>query len=615
MSESSSERHGSGFDPRPVLKRLPHRPGVYRFIDRRGGILYVGKARDLRKRVSAYFRTGIPAGKTGQMVLQVADIEVSVTGSEGEALILENELIKAHRPRFNVLLRDDKSYPFIHLSSRHPFPRLSFYRGSRKIDGRLFGPYPSAGAVRETLGLLQKLFRIRSCEDSFFSHRSRPCLQYQIERCSGPCVGLVSAEDYQENLDRAVRFLEGRSDDVIDELAEKMESAAEKLEYEEAARYRDQIGRLRQVRQHFATAHRDRGDMDLIATSEQAGIYCVSVIFIRGGRNLGSRTWIPGVHPGTSAEEVIGAFVTQFYNGRPVPHEVIVDRCFEEASLLEDALAERAGRKVTIRHRVRGERARWLELAAENATHGLHLHIASKAGMLEQLTALGEALGLAESPQRIECFDVSHTGGESTVASCVVFGSEGAIKADYRRFNITEVAAGDDYGALRQALMRRYTRIKRGEAALPDLLLVDGGKGQLGEAVGVLDELQIEGVDVGAVAKGRSRRPGQEQVFLAGRKRPFILRPESPALRLIQQIRDEAHRFAIAGHRQRRGKARRRSILEDVPGLGPKRRSLLLREFGGLHGVDKASIEDLAKVRGISRSLAEKIYNTLHPSE
>ena len=615
MSKSSSDPPVSGFDPRPVLKRLPHRPGVYRFIDARGRVLYVGKARDLRKRVSAYFRSGIPAGKTGQMVQKVADIEVSVTGSEGEALILENELIKAHRPRFNVLLRDDKSYPFIHLSLQHPFPRLSFYRGSRKIEGRLFGPYPSAGAVRETLGLLQKLFRIRSCEDSFFSHRSRPCLQYQIERCSGPCVGLVSSEDYQENLDRAVRFLEGRSDDVIDELAGKMESAAEKLEFEEAARYRDQIGRLRQVRQHFAAAHRDRGDMDLIATREQAGIYCVAVVFIRGGRNLGSRTWIPGVHPGTSAEEVIGAFITQFYNGRPVPHEVIVDRRFEEADLLETALAERAGRKVHIRFRVRGERARWLELAAENAGHGLQLHIASKAGMLEQLTALGEALGLAESPQRIECFDVSHTGGESTVASCVVFGSEGAVKADYRRFNITEVTAGDDYGALRQALMRRYTRIKRGEAPLPDLLLVDGGKGQLGEAVGVLDELQIEGVDVGAVAKGRSRRPGQEQVFLAGRKRPFILRPESPALRLIQQIRDEAHRFAIAGHRERRGKARRRSILEDVPGLGPKRRSLLLREFGGLHGVDKASIEDLAKVKGISRTLAEKVYNTLHPSE
>jgi excinuclease ABC subunit C len=615
MSDEPANATVAGFDPKPVLTRLPHRPGVYRFLDEAGRILYVGKARDLRKRVQAYFRAGIPGGKTEQLVRKVADIEVTVTGSEGEALILENELIKAHRPRFNVLLRDDKSYPFIHLTSQQAFPRLSFYRGTRKVEGRLFGPYPSAGAVRETLSLLQKLFRIRSCEDSFFSHRSRPCLQYQIQRCSGPCVGLISSEDYQDELGRAIRFLEGRSDEVVDELVKKMEAASKQLEFEEAARLRDQIGRLRHVQQHFATAHRDRGNLDVIATSEQAGIYCVSVVFIRGGRNLGSRTWIPKAHPATAAEEVVGAFIAQFYNGRPIPHEIVVDRDFDDAVLLASALSERAGRKVSIRHRVRGERARWLEQAAQNARHGLDLHIASKAGMLAQLGSLGDALGLGETPQRIECFDVSHTGGESTVASCVVFGREGAIKADYRRFNITEVQAGDDYGALRQALMRRYTRIKRGEAALPDLLLVDGGKGQLGEAVRVLDELQIEGVHVGAVAKGRSRRPGQEQVFLAGRRRPFILPPDSPALRLIQQIRDEAHRFAIAGHRQRRGKNRRRSVLEDVPGLGPKRRSLLLREFGGLHGVDQASVEDLARVKGISRLLAEKIYDTLHPAD
>lgn len=615
MTSKGTGGNGAAFDPRPVLKRLPHRPGVYRFLNDHGKILYVGKARDLRKRVAAYFRSGIPAGKTGQLVQQIADIEVTVTGSEGEALILENELIKAHRPRFNVLLRDDKSYPFIHLSSKHAYPRLSFYRGPRRIEGRLFGPYPSAGAVRETLNLLQKLFRIRSCEDSFFAHRSRPCLQYQIQRCSGPCVGLVSSDEYQEDLDRAVRFLEGRSDAVVEELVAKMESAAERLEFEEAARCRDQIGRLRHVQQHFATVHRDRGDVDVVAVDEQAGLYCVAVVFIRGGRNLGSRTWIPRVVSGTATEEVLGAFVTQFYIGRPIPHEVVVDRDFEEAGLLESALTERGGRNVAIRSRVRGERARWLDQARQNARHGLELHIASKAGMAEQLAALGDALNLAETPLRIECFDVSHTGGESTVASCVVFGGEGAIKSDYRRFNIGEVQAGDDYGALRQALMRRYTRIKRGEAALPDLLMVDGGKGQLSEAVRVLDELQIEGVEIAAVAKGRSRRPGQEQVFLAGRNRPFILRPDSPALRLIQQIRDEAHRFAISGHRQRRGKSRRRSVLEDVPGLGPKRRSLLLREFGGLHGVDKASIEDLARVRGISRHLAKKIYDTLHPAE
>lgn len=601
------------FNPRPVLRRLPHRPGVYLFLNGEGAVVYVGKARDLRKRVSSYFRAGIPGGKTGQLVRRVRKIEVTVTGSEGEALILENNLIKEHRPRFNVLLRDDKSYPFIHLSSEHPYPRLSFYRGTRKIEGRLFGPYPSAGAVRETLNLLQKLFRIRSCEDSFFAHRSRPCLQYQIQRCSGPCVGLVSGNKYSDDVSHAVQFLEGRSDEVVTDLAEKMEAASKRLEFEEAARFRDQINRLKTVQQQFAGANRDRGDIDVLAVAEQAGVHCVAVMFVRGGRNLGSRTWVPRTSPGTREREVLGAFVAQYYLGRPIPNEILLAGQVDEVELLELALSERAGRSVSIRHRVRGERARWIELAAENARHGVELHIASQAGMQAQLEQIGERLGLGETPARIECFDISHTAGEATVASCVVFGKEGPLKSDYRRFNIADVPAGDDYGAMRQALMRRYTRIKRGEAQLPDLLMVDGGKGQLAEAVRVMDELQIEGVEIVAISKGRSRRPGQEQVFLAGRERPFILRPNSPALLLIQQIRDEAHRFAIAGHRQRRGKRRKRSVLEDVKGLGPKRRTMLLREFGGLHGVNAASVEDLARVKGISRTLARLVYETLHP--
>ncbi|UCC15200.1 MAG: excinuclease ABC subunit UvrC [Gammaproteobacteria bacterium] len=601
------------FNPRPVLRRLPHRPGVYLFLNGEGAVVYVGKARDLRKRVSSYFRAGIPGGKTGQLVRRVRKIEVTVTGSEGEALILENNLIKEHRPRFNVLLRDDKSYPFIHLSSEHPYPRLSFYRGTRKIEGRLFGPYPSAGAVRETLNLLQKLFRIRSCEDSFFAHRSRPCLQYQIQRCSGPCVGLVSGNKYSDDVSHAVQFLEGRSGEVVTDLAEKMEAASKRLEFEEAARFRDQINRLKTVQQQFAGANRDRGDIDVLAVAEQAGVHCVAVMFVRGGRNLGSRTWVPRTSPGTREREVLGAFVAQYYLGRPIPNEILLAGQVDEVELLELALSERAGRSVSIRHRVRGERARWIELAAENARHGVELHIASQAGMQAQLEQIGERLGLGETPARIECFDISHTAGEATVASCVVFGKEGPLKSDYRRFNIADVPAGDDYGAMRQALMRRYTRIKRGEAQLPDLLMVDGGKGQLAEAVRVMDELQIEGVEIVAISKGRSRRPGQEQVFLAGRERPFILRPNSPALLLIQQIRDEAHRFAIAGHRQRRGKRRKRSVLEDVKGLGPKRRTMLLREFGGLHGVNAASVEDLARVKGISRTLARLVYETLHP--
>ncbi|MDH4031119.1 MAG: excinuclease ABC subunit UvrC [Chromatiales bacterium] len=614
MTEKTPSAPDPGdFNPRPILRRLPHRPGVYLFLDDKERVLYVGKARDLRKRVSSYFRAGIPGGKTGQLVQRVRKIEVTVAGSEGEALILESNLIKEHRPRFNVLLRDDKSYPFIHLSSEHPYPRLSFYRGTRKIDGRLFGPYPSAGAVRETLNLLQKLFRIRSCEDSFFAHRSRPCLQYQIQRCSGPCVGVVGGDKYSEDVEHAVRFLEGRSGEVVNDLASRMEAASQHLEFEEAARLRDQINRLKSVQQQFAGANRDRGDIDVLAVAEQAGVHCVAVMFVRGGRNLGSRTWVPRTAPGTEDSEVLGAFAAQYYFGRPIPNEILLAGPVDDVELLEAALAERAGRSVSIRHRVRGERARWVELAVENARHGVELHIASKAGMQAQLEQVGESLGFGETPGRIECFDISHTAGESTVASCVVFGKEGPLKSDYRRFNIADVQAGDDYGAMRQALLRRYTRIKRGEAQLPDLLMVDGGKGQLAEAVKVLDELQIEGVEIVAVAKGRSRRPGQEQVFLAGRERPFILRPNSPALRLIQQIRDEAHRFAIAGHRQRRGKRRKRSVLEDIKGLGPKRRTLLLREFGGLHGVNAASVEDLARVKGISRTLARLIYETLHP--
>ncbi|MGI9265871.1 MAG: excinuclease ABC subunit UvrC [Gammaproteobacteria bacterium] len=601
------------FNPRPILRRLPHKPGVYRFLDVEGKILYVGKASDLRKRVSSYFRAGIPGGKTGKLVLRIWDIEVTVTGSEGEALILENNLIKKHRPWFNVLLRDDKSYPYIHLNSQHEYPRLSFYRGRRKIPGRLFGPYPSAGAVRETLNLLQRVFRIRSCEESFFRNRSRPCLQYQIRRCSGPCVGMISAEDYAKDVGYALQFLDGKSGKLVNELADRMDEAAEDLNFELAAVFRDQITRLKSIQQQFGGAERDRGDIDVIGLSEQAGVFCVAVMFVRGGHNLGSRTWVPRATPGTEDGEVLGAFLTQYYSHRPVPAEIVIDREIPDGELIQMALSEQAGRKVQIRWRVRGERARWQDLVAQNARYGVELHIASRSGMQAQLESMQQSLGLAETPRRIECFDISHTAGEATVASCVVFGPEGAIKADYRRFNIADIEPGDDYGAMRQALLRRYTRVKRGEAALPDLLMLDGGKGQLTQAIDVMTELQMEAVEIVAVAKGPSRRPGQESLFLAGRKRPFILPPNSKALRLVQQVRDEAHRFAIAGHRQRRRKTRQRSVLEDVPGLGPKKRSALLKEFGGLQGVSRASADDLSAVNGISNKLARLIFDTLHP--
>lgn len=609
-----SEEAG-GFDPRPVLRRLGHRPGVYRMLGGNGEILYVGKARDLKKRVSSYFRSTPRAGRTGFLVKQVRDIEVTVTRTEAEALVLENTLIKAHKPRFNVLLKDDKSFPYIRLDTSHAYPRLSFYRGSRRVPGRLFGPYPNVAAVRATLRDLQRLFRIRPCEDSYFAHRSRPCLQYQIERCSAPCVGLISEQDYARDLDHAIRFLEGRGHEIKSELVRQMERAAEKLEFEAAARYRDQVARLAAIQESAVGGEAGALEADALAVAEQGGLHCVAAMFIRGGRILGSRSWFLRVAPETEPAEVLGAFVAQHYLDGSPPAEILTSVALADEALLSDALSEQASRQVTVRHRVRAVRSRWLEMAAENARQSLELRLAGTAGFAAQLAALGEALSLDDAPGRVECFDVSHTGGESTVASCVVFNADGPLKSDYRRFNISGVAPGDDYGALRQALMRRYSRLKRGEAPMPDLLLVDGGAGQLAEAQSVLNELQLDGVEVAAVAKGPTRRPGLERLFLAGQPEPLILPRGSGALHLVQQVRDEAHRFAIAGHRQRRAKARRVSPLEGISGLGPKRRRQLLSELGGMQGVASAGVTDLAKVPGISRDLAHRIYDALHPAE
>jgi excinuclease ABC subunit C len=606
---------GAAFDPGPMLKRLGHRPGVYRMLDADGEILYVGKARDLRKRVTSYFRAAIPGGKTGALVRLIRGVEVTVTRSEAEALVLENDLIKRHRPRFNILLRDDKSFPYIRLHTDHAFPRLSFYRGPRKAAGRLFGPYPNSVAVRATLNELQKLFRIRSCEDPYFANRSRPCLQHQIDRCSAPCVGLVSEADYAEDLGHAVRFLEGRGREVIEDLGRKMEAASERLAFEEAAGYRDRIARLSQIQESTVGGPAGQQEVDALGVAEKAGHFCVTAVFIRGGRNAGSRSWFPRAAAGSTPEEVVGAFVAQHYLGGAVPREIVTPLALGDEELLSRTLSAQAGRQVAVRHRVRGERARWLQMAAENARQALDLELAGKAGFSAQLAALGEALGTGQAPSRLECFDVSHTGGEAAVASCVVFGPEGAQKTDYRRFNIEGIEPGDDYAGLGQALTRRYSRLKKGEGVLPDVLFVDGGRGQLARAVEVLEELQVEGVQVVAIAKGPSRKPGMEQLFLAGHRRPLILPRDSSALHLVQQIRDEAHRFAIAGHRHKRGKARRTSLLEDIPGLGPKRRRALLKAFGGLREISAAGADDLARVPGISRALAERIYETLHPTD
>lgn len=599
-------------DPRQLLKQMPSRPGVYRMLDAHGTVLYVGKAKDLKRRVASYFSRSLNR-RLQTMVAQIADIEVAVTRTEGEALLLENNLIKSLRPRFNVLLRDDKSYPYIRLSVRDEFPRLAFYRGSRKGGDRFFGPYPSAWSVRETLQLLQKIFPVRQCEDSFFRNRSRPCLQYQIKRCSGPCVGLVSARDYADDVEHTIKFLDGRTKEVVDELAERMEQAAGQLQYERAAVLRDQIAILRRIQERQYVSG-EGGDLDIVACAQEGGVSCVQVFFIRAGRNLGNKAFFPKTPEETPGSGVVAAFLAQFYGDKPIPPEIVVSPAPEDRDLLESAFTEQGGRRVAIKSRVRADRARWLEMARANAVLALKSRLGSQAGYTRRLSALREALELDEQPARMECFDVSHTGGERTVASCVVFDSEGPRKSDYRRFNIDQATPGDDYAAMQQALTRRYARVKEGEFPFPDLLFIDGGRGQLGSAREALQELAISGVTLVGVSKGPARRPGTEQLWLSGRHAAVILSADSPAMHLVQQIRDEAHRFAITGHRQRRAKARTKSVLEEIAGVGPKRRQRLLRQFGGIQGLTRAGVEDIARVEGVSRALAQQIYEAFHHS-
>ncbi|MCG8369566.1 MAG: excinuclease ABC subunit UvrC [Proteobacteria bacterium] len=600
------------FEIKSFLRGLTHRPGVYRMLDAKHKVIYVGKARDLKKRVSTYFQRSQAAPKTAAMMERVARVDVTVVNTEAEALVLEYNLIKQHKPRFNVLLRDDKSYPYIYASTNQKFPRLRFHRGARKGRGRYFGPYPSARAVRQTLNDLQKLFMIRNCEDSFFNNRTRPCLQYQIKRCTAPCVGIVDAAQYRKDIDAAIQFLEGRNESVVNAFVTRMEQASRAQEYEQAARFRDQIAKLKAVEAKQLVKRGDRKDLDVLGFASNAAVHCVTVVFIRNGSVIGSRDHFPRLPGETDKAKLLNGFVTQYYLGRDAPAEIVLDAEIEDAAVLEQELRVRAGRKVAIRHRVRGDRARWLAMARTNAQQGLNLRVASNATIQRQFAALGDAFGLEEAPERLECFDVSHTSGEATVASCVVFNTAGPLKSDYRRFNLSPASAGDDYAAMAEALRRRYKRVKKGEVPTPDVLFIDGGKGQLAEAMKVLAELELDWLTVVSVAKGRARRPGAERLYRPGDDRPMQLPPDSPALLAIQQVRDEAHRFAIAGHRQRRARARRESPLERIPGLGPKKRRELLRQFGGLQGVAGAGVDDLVKVRGIGRSLAETIYNELH---
>jgi excinuclease ABC subunit C len=602
------------FDAKSFVDSLPARPGVYRMLDAQNGILYVGKARNLKSRVSSYFQPGNVQPKVLALVARTANMEVTITNSDTEALLLEFNLIKKHRPRFNVVLRDDKSFPFVHLETDHEFPRLSFYRGSRKEPGRFFGPYPSAGAVRETLQQLQKLFRLRNCEDTYFANRSRPCLQYQIQRCTAPCVGLISKESYARDAGAAIKVLEGRDDEVQQELGRRMETAAERLEFEEAARLRDQLANLKVIQaQQIMTSGSDH-DADVIAVVAGNGEYCVALMFVRGGRSLGSTTFFPRA-PFAELPEVLAQFVGQYYLERESPPEILVERDFDEMEVLEVSLAERSGHRVRITSSVRGIRARWLEMMRNNAEQALKMRSLARTSFESSLDELREVLNLDEAPNRIECFDISHTGGTDTVASCVVFGVEGPLKSDYRRFNIAGIQPGDDYAAMYQALTRRYKRVRDGEITAPDLLLIDGGKGQLAEAAKVIEELGIKGMTLVGVAKGADRRPGQEQLFLLGQETPTILAPDSSALHLIQRVRDEAHRFAIAGHRRKRAKRHNQSILETIPGLGPVKRRELLKQFGGLQGILRAGIDDFVQIRGLGRELAQVIYEHLHPGQ
>ncbi|WP_018868355.1 MULTISPECIES: excinuclease ABC subunit UvrC [unclassified Thioalkalivibrio] len=602
----------TGFDSKAFLKTLTQSPGVYQMLDASGGVLYVGKARNLRSRVASYFRGSDDRGpRIRSMVRQIADIRVAVTHTEAEALLLEANLIKRHRPRYNVLLRDDKSYPYIFVSSQE-YPRLGFHRGAKKKGVRYFGPYPSAGAVRESLALLQKLFQVRQCEDSVFAHRSRPCLQYQIGRCTAPCVGYITPEEYARDVESSVQFLQGKSEVVIADLMQRMEAASERLDFEHAARLRDQIARLRQIsEQQFVSG--GEGDADVIALAQEAGAVAVEIFFVRGGQNLGNRELFPNVPEATDTSEIMAAVLAQYYAEREPPARVLLSHEPEGAPALEAFLMERRdGRKVQLAWSLRGDRARWLDMARRNAELALKTRIASQAGQAARLDALTAELNLENPPKRMECFDISHTGGERTVASCVVFGPEGPIKSDYRRFNIDGIEPGDDYAAMHQALSRRFARLKKGEGQEPDILFIDGGKGQVTQALNVLADLGLDHIRVIGVAKGEERRPGMETLILSGVEAPSILPAHSGALHLIQQIRDEAHRFAITGHRARRAKARKESTLESIPGLGPKRRSALLRHFGGLRGVARAGVDELSKVPGIHRRLAQAIYDQFH---
>ncbi|HEB78214.1 MAG TPA: excinuclease ABC subunit UvrC [Methylothermaceae bacterium] len=605
MSETAA------FDLEAFLANLTTCPGVYQMLDAGGRPLYIGKAANLRKRVTSYFR-GQATPRQRVMLSKLARIEVTVTRTEGEALLLENQLVKRHQPRYNICLKDDKSYPYIYVSTEHPFPRVSFHRGGQSRPGRYFGPYPSASAVRQTLKLLQKVFPVRQCEDSYYNHRSRPCLQYQIRRCTAPCVGYVDEDRYRQDVEHTIRFLQGDGEAVVNDLVQRMEAASAALDFEAAARYRDQIATLREILEKQFVAG-PKGDVDVIVCRVQAGIACVQVAWIRGGRYLGDKSYFPSRSEGHTPAQVLAAFLGQYYLDKPIPPQILLSELPEGNALLQDMLSQQAGRRVRWITAPRGHRREWLEMTAANAEAALQQHLAQRRDSRARLEALQSLLALREAPRRIECFDISHIRGDQTVASCVVFDDGAPAKSAYRRFNIEGINPGDDYAALAQVTQRRFRRLQQEGGRLPDLLLIDGGKGQVAAVSRALAALELKTLPVVGVAKGPERRDGEESLYLAWND--TWLQPKNhPGLLLIRQVRDEAHRFAIGAHRQRRGREKKQSSLEAIEGIGPRRRQRLLQQFGGLQAIKKASVEALSSVEGISPRLARRIYEALHNS-
>ena len=602
----------SPFNYQIFLQGIDHRPGVYRMFDKSEKIIYVGKARDLKRRLASYFRSQVDSPKTRALVSQINHIEITLTRNEAEALTLENQLIKTHRPRYNVLLRDDKSYPYLYLSTDQLFPRLTIHRGNRQGKGCYFGPYPNGKAVRETLTTLQRLFPVRQCEDSVFNNRSRPCLQYQIGYCSGPCVGLVDEFHYSEDVNHTKLFLEGKNSQIIQELMLRMEEASKQLAFEKAAHYRDRIASLRAVQnqQRLAVTH----DMDIVACVVDRDVACIVIFRLREGSNLGQQTLFPEIPKDSTIEEILVAFLSQYYLEKTdLPQEVLINHYHEDIPDLQVSLLELTGKAITFNQPTIESQINLLQMAINNAHQALVQRLGKRDQLEVRFQLLKKALNLTTVPQRIECFDVSHSHGEATVAACVVFNQAGPIKSDYRRFNINNITPGDDFAAMEVAITRHYQLLLQKGEKLPEVLLIDGGRGQLTMAQQVLTAFQITGITLIGVAKGTTRRPGQEVLFLSGTGGATILPDTSPALHLIQQVRDEAHRFAISGHRQRRAKVRPSSVLEMIPGLGPKRRRQVLGHFGGLQEVKGAGVAELAGVPGISRLLAERIYDVLHP--